>query len=186
MSLDSTVLSIGILVLTLLTVLNFIMLVINTMKVKKYKKYYEKTLAKFNSHENIKDEFQSIYDRLNEVEKVSKDTTETVNIYIDKLKSNISKIGLVKYNAYDETENKLSFALAMLNENKTGILLNHIYSKHGSSIYAKLVTEGKVEERISEEEATALKSAIEDKEYKERKEEVVSKNKKQMKKSKQK
>lgn len=178
MNLSGEILSIGIIILAVVTILNFIMLILNNLKVKRYKEYYEKTLAKFNSHENVKDEFQSIYDRLNEVEKSSCDVLETVRMYSEKSKSNIKKVGLVKYNAYDETENKLSFALALLDENKTGILLNHIYSKHGSSIYAKFVTNGKVEERISEEEATALKNAMEDKDYLERKEEIIVKKKK--------
>ena len=85
------------------------------------------------------------------------------------MKSNVQKIGFVKYNAYDDTENKLSFALALLDERENGILINHIYSKHGSNIYAKFVSNGKVEDRISEEEATALKIASEDKAFKERK-----------------
>jgi hypothetical protein len=100
---------------------------------------------------------------------------ESLNNLTEKMKSNVQKIGFVKYNAYDDTENKLSFALAMLDEHENGVLINHIYSKHGSNIYAKLVTNGKVEDRISEEEATALKGASEDKGFKQRKEIEVTK-----------
>ena len=82
------------------------------------------------------------------------------------MKSNVQKVGFVKYNAYDETENKLSFALALLDEYNNGVLINHIYSKHGSNVYAKLVTETKVEDRISEEEEAALNMAIDDKYFK--------------------
>lgn len=153
-------------ILFLITSINFICLVINNKRVKKYKKLYEKALAKFNSKQNIEDEFQTIYDRLNEVEKISKETVERVDNFRDKMKSNVQKVGFVKYNAYDETENKLSFALALLDEYNNGVLINHIYSKHGSNVYAKLITETKVEDRISEEEIAALKMAIDDKDFK--------------------
>ena len=158
-----------IIVLTVVTIVNLILLFINNIKVKKYKNLYEKALAKFNSHKNVQDEFNTLYERLNEVEKKAENSVDTVNNFGEKIKSNVQKIGFVKYNAYDDTENKLSFALAMLDERENGILINHIYSKHGSNIYAKLVKSGEVEDRISEQEISALKMASEDKEFKERK-----------------
>lgn len=153
-------------ILFLITGINYILLLINNKRVKRYKELYEKTLAKFNSKKNIEDDFQIIYDRLSEVENISKETVEKVDKFRDKMKSNVQKVGFVKYNAYDETENKLSFALALLDEYNNGVLINHIYSKHGSNIYAKLVTETKIEDRISEEEAAALQMAIDDKDFK--------------------
>jgi len=155
--------------LSIVTVTNLVLLIINNVKVKKYKDLYEKALSKFNSHKDINIEFNKLYDRLSEVENKALSSVDSVNNLTEKTKSNVQKIGFVKYNAYDETENKLSFALAMLDERENGILINHIYSKHGSNIYAKLVTNGKVEDRISEEESTALKIASEDKGFKERK-----------------
>ena len=146
--------------------INFILLIIYNKRVKGYIKLYEKALAKFNSKNNIEDEFQTIYDRLNDVENISKETVESVDKFRNKMKSNVQKVGFVKYNAYDDTENKLSFALALLDEYNNGVLINHIYSKHGSNVYAKLVTETKVEDRMSEEEAAALQMAIDDKDFK--------------------
>ncbi len=157
---------IAILILFVITIINYVLLLKNNKKVKKYKEQYEKVLAKFNSKVDIQDDFQSIYDRINKIENISHEAVETVNKCINKTKSNVQKVGFIKYNAYDETENKLSFALALLDDYNNGVLINHIYSKHGSNIYAKLVTETKVEDRISEEEAMALQMAIDDKDFK--------------------
>lgn len=161
--------NIVLIVLSVVTVVNLILLILNNSKIKKYKNLYEKALAKFNSHENVQDEFSNLYTRLNEVENIASNTVDTVNNFSEKTKNNVQKIGFVKYNAYDETENKLSFALALLDERENGILINHIYSKHGSNVYAKLVSGGKVGDRISEEEAAALKEASDDKAFKARK-----------------
>ena len=164
-----------IILLSIVTVTNLVLLIVNNIKVKKYKNLYEKALAKFNSHKDINIEFNKLYDRLSEVENKALSSVDSVNNLVEKTKNNVQKIGFVKYNAYDDTENKLSFALALLDENENGVLINHIYSKHGSNIYAKLVTSGKVEDRISEEEATALKEASEDKGFKQRK--IIETNK---------
>ena len=48
-------------ILSLVTIINLILLIINNIRVKKYKNLYEKALAKFNSHENVKDEFNTLY-----------------------------------------------------------------------------------------------------------------------------
>lgn len=176
--------NITLIVLSFVTVLNLILLLVNNIKFKKYKNLYEKALSKFNSRKNIQDEFNDLYDRLNEVEGISKATVDIVNNFSEKMKSNVQKVGFVKYNAYDDTENKLSFALALLDDRNNGILINHIYSKHGSNMYAKLVTDSKVEDRISEEEATAIKIATEDKDFKQRKISEVDKIAKKTKKRK--
>ena len=172
---ESNITNIIIILLSIVTLTNLVLLIVNNIKVKKYKNLYEKALAKFNSHKDINIEFNKLYDRLSEVENKALSSVDSVNNLIEKTKNNVQKIGFVKYNAYDDTENKLSFALALLDEHENGVLINHIYSKHGSNIYAKLVTNGKVEDRISEEEATALKEASDDKGFKQRK--VIETNK---------
>jgi len=151
------------LIAIVLSLISVILLLINNSKVKKYKRLYDKALSKFNSHENISDEFESIYERLNEIERTNSDALERINSFLNKTKTYIQKAGFVKYNAYDETDNKLSFVIVLLSGEDDGILINHVYSKHGSNVYSKLVLNGKIEERITEEEAEALKIAIEDK-----------------------
>lgn len=143
-----------------LILINFIVLYIYINKVKKYQKMYETSLAKFNNTANVKDKFVELFSRLDDTEKRCQETKEYCDNMKDIIDTSIQKVGLVKYNAYDDTENKLSFALALLNEKNDGVLLNHIYSKHGSNIYAKNVKSGKIEERISEEEASALEKAM--------------------------
>ena len=175
---------IAILVLFITSIVNMILLLINNKKDNKYKELYDKGLAKFNSNNDIQSDFQSIFNRLKEVENKSSEAVETVNKCLYKTKSNIQKVGFIKYNAYDETENKLSFALALLDDYNNGILINHIYSKHGSNIYAKLVTETKVEDRMSEEETAALQMAIDDKDFKLRLVGEVKENKKKKKRNK--
>ena len=54
----------------------------------------------------------------------------------------------------------MSFALALLNDNNDGVLLNGIYSREMSNIYAKQVNGGKTNTKLTEEEKQALEIAL--------------------------
>lgn len=71
------------------------------------------------------------------------------------------KYGIYRYNAYQDTGSDLSFTLAMLDENNDGVVLNGIYSRDTSNIYAKPVIKGESTYKITEEEKEAIKRAIE-------------------------
>lgn len=141
-------------------VINIAVLAVYVSKVSKLKKMYDTTLAKFNNTANVKDKFVELFARLDEVEQKCVDTKDYCENIDKSMNVAIRKTGLVKYNAYDESDNKLSFALGMLDKDNNGIILNNVHSIHGSNMYIKKVVDGKVEERISEEEAQALKEAM--------------------------
>ena len=77
------------------------------------------------------------------------------------MKDCIQKIGVVRYNAYNDAGNDLSFAVALLDEKNNGIVFNGIYSREMSNIYAKPIIDGKCEYNITKEENEALNKAIE-------------------------
>lgn len=101
--------------------------------------------------------------KIEDVELINKE----LKTYIDKLENKtdrcMQKIGFIRYNAFRDTGSDLSFALAILDQNNTGILLNGIYSRETSNIYAKSIVNGKSEYRLSEEETKALNEALEKK-----------------------
>ena len=73
-------------------------------------------------------------------------------------------MGIVRYDTFNENSGKLSFVLALLDENDNGILLNSIHSSNGSYQYLKTISNGVCELTLSEEEDAALEKAIEWKE----------------------
>ena len=83
---------------------------------------------------------------------------------IQLLKENIlktyQKIGLVKYDAFNEMGGQLSFSLAMLDKRNNGFLLNTVHNREGSYTYAKEIFDGKSAIDLSEEEKEALNKAI--------------------------
>lgn len=70
------------------------------------------------------------------------------------------KIGLVRYDAFDETGDKLSFSLTLLDGKNNGVVLSSLAGHDASRIYAKAVTGGECRETLSAEEAESIGIAL--------------------------
>lgn len=71
----------------------------------------------------------------------------------------INKYGLVKYDAFNEMAGKLSFVIALLNKDNSGIVINAMHSREGCFTYAKEIIKGESFIPLSEEEKQALEQA---------------------------
>ncbi|HEY4390422.1 MAG TPA: DUF4446 family protein [Paenibacillus sp.] len=70
-----------------------------------------------------------------------------------------SKIGIKRYNAFGERGNDLSFSIAIVNEDKDGVVLTGLYNRDGSYVYAKPLTKGESPHALSPEELEAIAHA---------------------------
>lgn len=151
------------LIILLLGIISLLVLYIsNNIKLSKLRKSYKQFMKKLGKGEQI-DEILKKY--IDTVEKVEANQEELEN-YCNKLDENmnicIQKIGLVRYSAFKDTGSDLSFTLAILDKYNDGIVLNGIYSREMSNIYAKPVKDGKSTYTLSEEEKEAIGKAIND------------------------
>ena len=89
---------------------------------------------------------------------------QEIQAYCSKLDNNISnciqKIGIIRYSAFKDMGSDLSFALALLDEKNNGVVLNGIYSRELSNIYAKPIKDGISTYTLSDEEKQAIDLAI--------------------------
>lgn len=72
----------------------------------------------------------------------------------------LNKYGIVKYDAFDDVGGKMSFALAMLDKENTGFILNAIHSRDNCFLYLKEIVKGESYIMLSAEEIDALRQAI--------------------------
>ncbi len=70
-----------------------------------------------------------------------------------------SRVGLVRYNPFEETGGNQSFALALLDANGDGWVLSSLHARQGTRVYAKAIGAGRSDAALSEEEAAAIKQA---------------------------
>lgn len=70
------------------------------------------------------------------------------------------KIGIVKYDAYQQMGGLLSFSLALLDEDNNGLIINSVHSTEGCYTYTKKIHRGECDIELSNEEKVALDQAM--------------------------
>ena len=89
------------------------------------------------------------------------ETMMTEQAAIRNIQSNtIQKIGFIKYNAFENIGNDLSFALTLLDGNNKGICISSIYGRNESRIFSKPIVKGKSLVSLSQEELESLNEAL--------------------------
>jgi len=73
--------------------------------------------------------------------------------------TDVSRIGFVRYDAFDDTGSELSYALALLNREGDGVVLSSIYSRADSRTFGKAVDKFVPRTNASAEELGAIDRA---------------------------
>ena len=102
---------------------------------------------------------------LNQVKQDNKEIREYFTKLDNDVNSCIQKIGLVRYNAFRDVGSDLSFAIALLDNNDNGVVLNGLYGSESSNIYAKPIKNGGSTYQLSEEEKYAIEIAEQNKNF---------------------
>ena len=150
-------------IILLISVLSIILLILNHLKLTKLKNEYSEFMKKLGNGKNIDENLKVYMDRVQKVEDLNKEIIQYCERLDKTVDTCIQKIGIVRYNAFKDVGSNLSFTLALLDNNNNGVVLNGIYSRDNSNIYAKLIKDGKSEYILSDEEKEAIEKAINEK-----------------------
>lgn len=154
-SLEGSIL-IGVNFLLLLTL--FIMNLSNRAKLKKMKAKYVKFMNGL-SGANIENVLDDCIDKVNSVIEKNKEIEYQINTVERKMYYCVQKVGIIRYNAFDNVGSDLSFSIALLNNNDDGLVLSGLYSRDSSLTYAKPVIGSKSKYALSAEELKAIDTA---------------------------
>lgn len=80
----------------------------------------------------------------------------------DRVAGSVSKVGMVRYDAFEDMGGALSFSAALLDEHGTGLVISAINGRTETRCYAKPVDRERSEHNLSAEEAAAITTAVED------------------------
>ena len=138
----------------------FILVIVKMFQTSKMKKKYKK----FMSGKNAKSLEETLVKKLNQIDSlVEANAANEKNIknVVNNMKFTFQKVGLVKYDAFNEMGGKLSFSLALLNASNDGFVLNAVHSREGCYTYIKEIIDGNSIIVLAEEEQEALNMAME-------------------------
>jgi len=112
-------------------------------KIKDFKDIF---LGQKEKNDGLEEKIKEAFSKIKDLEDISEIT--------------IRKIGIVRYNPFNDMGGNQSFVVAMLDNKNNGFLLSSLFVKEGSRVYAKTVKQGKSEYILSDEELNALNKAI--------------------------
>jgi hypothetical protein len=73
----------------------------------------------------------------------------------------LQKIGVVRFNPFQDSGGDQSFAIALLDQGGTGVVLSSLHGRAETRIFAKQVTNGRSKHSLSDEEQQAIRAALE-------------------------
>lgn len=153
-NLDKTLLFISL--ISLITLVIFIIISIKLYKISgRYNQLMEGV-----SGENLE---EMLIEYISSVKRTRQDM-EILNNDISQIKKEltfvISKVAAKRYNAFSDMGSDLSFTIAFLNKENSGVLITSIYGRDENRIYLKPVTKGNCDYSLSPEELQVMEEAL--------------------------
>lgn len=141
--------------LAVVTLLLLILYIVNIVQISQLKKRYKI----FMSGKNARNLEKTLIERLDQVDSLIEANAmneRNIKRLFANMKFTFQKVGLVKYDAFNEMGGKLSFSLALLNETDDGFVMNAVHSREGCYTYVKEIIAGNSIIVLADEEQEAL------------------------------
>jgi len=143
----------------LLAFLSFLIAVINYIRTKRIIKKYKK-LMRGTDNKNLESMLINHINIVHEVESKLDEINRNYTEICKKLSNCIQKVGIVRYNPFEQMGSDQSFSIALLDEHNDGIVLTGLFTRSNSSLYAKPIHSMESSYPLSDEEKNAIKIAV--------------------------
>ncbi len=148
-------------VLSFVTVVSLVLALYAVSKYNGLKQRYEFFMGsnRKRADQNLETMLKEYLNTVREVEKDVEEVRQDMVKLIANMDNCIQKVGIVRYNPYEEMGGNLCYAVALLDKNDNGVVLNGLYAKTGCFTYAKPIEAGTSTYVLSAEEIEALDRA---------------------------
>lgn len=136
-----------------------ILLIVQIRKVNKLKKRMDRFLSGKNA-KSLEREIATLFEDNQSLKEITEENRKDIRTLFKNMESAYQKMGLVKYDAFNQMGGQLSFCLALLDENNNGFIINSVHSTEGCYSYTKEIKAGESEISLGNEEAEALEIAM--------------------------
>lgn len=149
----------GLIAVAALLVICIILIITMLCKLRKQQRRLD-ALTRGKDAESMEETVLRYFEKIEELEAAEDKMHRDIRDIKENLKITYQKSALVKYDAFREMSGALSYSLALLDKENNGVLISSMYSREGCYTYAKDVENGECRLNLSEEEAEALKQAV--------------------------
>ena len=130
------------------------------VRVSSLKSRYDKMMVGEESGQSIE---KMLLDHIMETNRISEENAKLreENARIDALlKTALTRVGVVRFSAFQDMGSDLSYAVAMLDAKNNGVVFSSIFAREDSRTYVKPVEGGQSKYTMTKEEEQAVKDAI--------------------------
>lgn len=145
-----------IIVLLMVMIIISIVLSVSNRKLKKRYNILMKDADKSSLEEMIKS-YQTKIDHTFVDSKVALEKIESID---KRLSTCVQKVGVVRFQAFEDVGSDLSYSVALLDDFNSGVIITSIFGRNMSTSYAKPITEGLSNYEFSNEEIYAMNMAL--------------------------
>ncbi len=154
-SLDLGYFAAGVVVLALFVIILLILLIVQIRKANKLKKRLDKFLLR-KEGTSLEDDIAELYEDNKFLKNNTEKNREDIRTLFKRMESAFQKMGLVRYDAFNQMGGQLSYSLVLLDENNNGFIINSVHSTEGCYSYSKEIRSGDNNITLSAEEEEAL------------------------------
>ncbi|MDO4677626.1 MAG: DUF4446 family protein [Eubacteriales bacterium] len=148
-----------IIILLLLSIFLLVKVVSNNMRLTRLERKY-KLFMKGSDAQSLEKVFVRKFNQIDRLYEAKEDHEHDILFIKKLLEQMFSKYGVEKYDAFDDVGGKLSFALALLDKENSGLILNAVHSRDNCFLYLKEIVKGESYVMLSQEEVEALRKAV--------------------------
>ena len=130
-----------------------------TFSVRKFRKHQER-VKRLAEEGNLASTITNSLEQVDSLKKELEQLNDRQDLFKELAAEAVQKVGLVRFNAFNDLGGELSFAAALLNDNGDGLVISSIYGAGESRSYAKLIKGKKSSYRLSREEEQAIAEAF--------------------------
>ena len=135
-----------------------ILIIVALCKLKKLNRKFDRFMRGKDA-ESLEDTILSCIEKNEQIDQMNQLLREDIIGLRKNQRITYQKMGMVKYNAFREMSGDLSYALALLDQEENGFIINSVYAKEGGYSYIKEIVKGESSNLLSEEEKAALEKA---------------------------
>lgn len=156
---DLGYLFIGMLIVAVLLLVLLILLIVQIHKVNRLKSRLDKfVLGKDGA--SLEQDIVALFEDNKFLKSSTDRNKKDIRTLYKRMETAYQKMGLVKYDAFNQMGGQLSFSLALLDENNNGFIINSVHSTEGCYSYTKEIRNGECSISLGNEEAEALAIAV--------------------------
>jgi Protein of unknown function (DUF4446) len=155
---DNLALVLGALAFVVLVVL--VLLVVQSVRLRKATRAY-RTLVSGGDGGSLQEVLNGHIGQVHDVAARLGDLNRLYTYLEQRSRGSLQHIGLVRFNPFEDTGSDQSFAIALLDDQRDGLVISSLHGRANTRVFAKPVRNGTSTHALSDEEADAIRIAVE-------------------------